>query len=205
MTRPRLATVVGNERREAVRMNEPVDRLSIFHAVERRNVHEPRRGMVVAKLPAAQIFKLVRNLIGIEGQTVFVRIVVLVRLGRKIHTDYILLSQVAVSMPDAGRNVKEPAIIFGKNEIGDLIYCGRARARVKEDDLHFSSENEVTVLMFFVKAPALHHAGPKRKHIDKNKRIGMPLPARIKHFANTPPRIQMRDCWTKVDARGQRN
>lgn len=70
------------------------------------------RGLLNYVSPAAPLFEPVGNLVRVDGQAVFIRIVVIVGPGRKIHDHDIFAADVLVRMPDTCRDIDKLSAIF---------------------------------------------------------------------------------------------
>ena len=154
-------------------------------------------------LPPARLFEPVGDLVGIDRQSVFIRLLVIVGPGRKIHDHDIFGADVLIRMPDAGRDIDELPSIFRKDDLGNQTARRRIASVIKEDEQEFTRENAVAIVMQFMHAPAFDHPGTERKHVSEHDRICVPLPARVEHLAHRPALIDVSDEVARGDARWQ--
>jgi hypothetical protein len=99
--------------------------------------------------------------------------------SRKIHHHNVASTDVAVGMPNVDRDVNEASIVLRKDNAAHLAARRATRSRIKEDQLHFSLQQRVAVLMATMQVPTLHNAGPNSESVAVREWIRMGPPARI--------------------------
>jgi hypothetical protein len=161
------------------------------------------RGLLNYVSSAAHLFEPVGNLVGVDRQSVFIRMIVIVGPGRKIHDYHIFAADVLVCVPDTSRNVDELPAIFRKDDLGNQTAGGRVASVIKEHEQELARENAVAIVMQLMQAPTFNHSRTERKSVGEDEWIDMPLPARVEHFANRPALIDVSGEVARSDARRQ--
>ena len=151
---------------------------------------------------ASSILESVGNLIRIQRQAVFVGILVVVGDGGEIDYHHIFGADVLIRVPDTGWNVHESPPMFGEHYFGDQSKGRRIGTLVVKHNLHFTEQNEVSILMQLVHTPALDPARADRERVGENQGTFVPSPSRVEQLTDRSSRIRMSDGITKGESMG---
>src|SRR3954447_12316172 len=140
-------------------------------------------------LPADIVVEGKRDKIVLEGQPVFVRILVVIRLSRHIDKDGLGVADVLQSVVDATRDDDQGAIsLADREDVQHFVRC-RSWPVIVEPEAYRAPADEETVILIHVDHPSLRPARTDGSLVDVHERGIEHPPGRVVDLANLPALI----------------
>ena len=106
----------------------------------------------------------------------------IIRRRRQVDDDDVLGADIVLGVPDMRRNIDQAPVVLGHRDLADVAIGRRVRARIEQDELHLSQQDEIAVLVSLVQAPAFDIAGADGEAVQRTDRGRMPAPPLVENF-----------------------